>query len=766
MAAQTIIEVLINARNNASAAISQVSDSFKDVEGNMLKAGAGAAAVGAATVALTKGFIEQAGSMEQNQIAFTTMLGSASKANQLLQEMSAFAARTPFNLPDIVNAGKQLLAYGTAQGDVIKTTEMLGNVAAGLGIPLGDLIYLYGTLQVQQRAYTKDLVQFTNRGIDVMTPLAQQFGVTKDKVYELASQGKIGFADVQKAFIGMTSEGGKFFNLMDKQSKSTLGVWSNMQDSITRLQIALGNALLPAVNELMANLMPLIQQFTVWAQKNPEIVKALVVAGLAIGAFGATLLALGAIIIPIVALVLLFGSGVGIAVVIIGALVAALVVVLVYWKNIVTWVTNAWQAIVNFAQAIATGVVGALQSFGNAVVGVFNSIMTWINNVIGVFRGLWAVIVDLFTGGDITATWYQYFGTTFMGIIVFIDNFRYAIMQIPTVLAAIGTAIVEFFVSIPGLVSGALTAFGAMLYNFFVIQIPFAVGFMSAQIEIFFTETIPAAWTALVNFFTVSVPAFIGFMIASIQAWILQMWTDIVNFTTVTVPQAFQAMISWLFINIPIMANNVVNWIKNMADSAWKSIIAMKDNIIATVTAFINNTIALVISLYNQVVAWFKSLVNDVTNGINALPGNIAAAMDRVKDAAVSKAQEIYNGVKGWFDQIVGFFNNIIGKANDAINAANKAFQAGRSAGGKQGGGIVPGPIGAPVMQLVHGGEEVVPFGLSSGRGGGSGVTIQVNVGLYAGSETEKRNIAVMMYDALLQLAMSQNKTVQEFMGG
>jgi uncharacterized membrane protein YeaQ/YmgE (transglycosylase-associated protein family) len=86
---------------------------------------------------------------------------------------------------------------------------------------------------------------------------------------------------------------------------------------------------------------------------------------------------------------------------------------------------------------------------------------------------------------------------------------------------------------------------------------------------------------------------------------------------------------------------------------------------------------------------------------------------------------------------------------------------------GFQTGGIVPGPIGAPVPILAHGGERVTPTNLASKTtaGGSGGAVFNVYIGLYSGSETEKRNIAKQLYGALVQLAQSQNKSVRELMG-
>ena len=192
---------------------------------------------------LVNQLIEVRGQFQQIEIAFTTMLQSKQKANELMAEMVDLAVQTPFKLSEVTSGAKQLLAYGTQAEDITKTLTMLGNVASGVSAPLGDIIYLYGTLQTQGRAYAVDIRQFAGRGIPIYAELAKVLGVTKDKVSELVEAGQVGFPQVEKAFQNMTSSGGMFYNLMQEQAKSLTGQISNLQDKIALMfnEIGKGN---------------------------------------------------------------------------------------------------------------------------------------------------------------------------------------------------------------------------------------------------------------------------------------------------------------------------------------------------------------------------------------------------------------------------------------------------------------------------------------------------------------------------------------------
>ena len=172
------------------------------------------------------------GEFQQFEIAFETMLGSGQKAKVMISDLANLAATTPFDMKGVVNGAKQLLAYGFAANEITDTMRRLGDVSAGLGLNLQDLTWLYGTTMVQGRLFTRDLIQFTGRGIPLTEELAKQFGVTKDKVSELVTAGKVGFPEVKKAIESLTNEGGKFGGLMEKQSHSITGQISNIKDTI------------------------------------------------------------------------------------------------------------------------------------------------------------------------------------------------------------------------------------------------------------------------------------------------------------------------------------------------------------------------------------------------------------------------------------------------------------------------------------------------------------------------------------------------------
>ena len=205
---------------------------------------AAAAAMGMATGAkeIVSQIVTIRGEYQKLEVAFKTMLQSEEQAMSLMQQLTQTAATTPFGLNELANGAKQLLAYGKSVSGVNDTLIKLGDIAAGLSIPLSDLIYLYGTTMTQGRLYTQDLNQFTGRGIPMIKELAKQFGVAESKVKDLVEEGKVGFPEVEKAIDSLTSKGGKFGGLMAEQSKTIAGQISNLQDSIEMMFNELGKS--------------------------------------------------------------------------------------------------------------------------------------------------------------------------------------------------------------------------------------------------------------------------------------------------------------------------------------------------------------------------------------------------------------------------------------------------------------------------------------------------------------------------------------------
>lgn len=185
--------------------------------------------------------------LEQTKVAFTTMLWSAEEADALLRDLTDFASKTPFEINWIRDTAKQLLAFGFTSKEIIPTLKALGDVSAGLSVPIEQVAYAYGQVRVANQLYWTELRQFTNAWVPLLAELAKMFGVTETAVKKMVEQGKVWFKDVEQAFKNMSWEWGKFENLMDKQSKTVSWAWSNFKDTLTKTAEAMGIKLMPTI---------------------------------------------------------------------------------------------------------------------------------------------------------------------------------------------------------------------------------------------------------------------------------------------------------------------------------------------------------------------------------------------------------------------------------------------------------------------------------------------------------------------------------------
>lgn len=237
---------------------------------------------------LTRSVFNTRSQFQQLEISFNTMLGSADKSKQLMDELIQTAAHTPFDMSSITGGAKQLLAYGTEAKDVNKTLVQLGDIASGLNIPLGDLVYLYGTTVSQGRMFTMDLRQFMGRGVPLAEELGKILHQNTTEVQESVSKGKVTSDIFKEAIANMTQAGGRFGGLMEQQSKTLEGQWSNIGDSIQQMFNEIGKKSEGVFSSGLSIISAMVENWQ-------EVIKVIGVATVAVGSYRASLMAAASI---------------------------------------------------------------------------------------------------------------------------------------------------------------------------------------------------------------------------------------------------------------------------------------------------------------------------------------------------------------------------------------------------------------------------------------------------------------------------------------
>lgn len=253
----------------------------------------------------TRSAVMAAGQFEQTQIAFETMLGSAKDSNKLLADLTKFAAETPFEMPQLEAAARQMIAFGERGDSIIRTLKLIGNAAAASGANFNEIALIFNQVRGAGKVMWEDFQQLTQRGVLSLQDLGDQFGVTAKQAREMMKNGEISFEDFRKVFERLSQEGGRFSGALEKQSKSLLGLFSTLRDALGLINRELGQVLAPAVKFVTEKLMALADEF----RKLPEWVKAGVAVTVALAAaLGSLLLVAGLVTIALSKVVGVLGA--------------------------------------------------------------------------------------------------------------------------------------------------------------------------------------------------------------------------------------------------------------------------------------------------------------------------------------------------------------------------------------------------------------------------------------------------------------------------
>lgn len=381
------LQIIIKAVDQATGVFKSVEASVKRTQTSFADTAAASQrfAIGlgiAATAAGGLGYaaLKAAGDMEQTTVAFTTMLGSGEKAQQFIQQLIQFAKTTPFTLTGLETASKQLLAYGFAQEDVLPNLKALGDIAAGVGMDkLPNLILAFGQVKAATHLTGMELRQFTEAGVPLLDALAEEFNKPVSAIQDMISAGQIGFPAVEQALKSLTEGGGRFNNLMDKQSHTLEGMISNLEDAWNIFLTGEGQKLLEWAKALTEALIyfvqnvlpPLIDSISVvvdWFGRHKEAI--MIVAGAIVGALTPAIISMT---LALAAAALALAPWV-IGGALIGGLVAGLIWLAKNWETVWGGIKIGFKDTVNFLIGLAEGFANTWVDAANVIIGALNSI--------------------------------------------------------------------------------------------------------------------------------------------------------------------------------------------------------------------------------------------------------------------------------------------------------------------------------------------------------------------------------------------------------
>lgn len=184
---------------------------------------------------------------ELQRVALGSIIRDTEKAEDLFKQIKAAAIESPFEIKDLVSYTKQLSAYQIETDKLFDTTMKLADVSAGLGVDMGRLILAYGQVRAAAVLRGQELRQFTEAGIPLVEKLADKFTklrgetVKTGEVFELISERAVPFSMIEEIFDDLTSAGGEFYKMQEKQAKTLAGQWANLKDSVSIMYDEIGN---------------------------------------------------------------------------------------------------------------------------------------------------------------------------------------------------------------------------------------------------------------------------------------------------------------------------------------------------------------------------------------------------------------------------------------------------------------------------------------------------------------------------------------------
>ena len=383
------LQFIIDAQDKASEAFKSVQDKLDGVQSKMKTAedaskkfALGLAGVGVAAGGFAMKAIKAASEAEQMQISFTTMLGSAEKAQNFIAQMKEFAAKTPFETTDISKAAQTFLSFGMDVESVMPSVQMIGDVAMGNKERFAALSLAFAQVQSTGRLMGQDLLQMVNQGFNPLQIISEKTGKSMAELKDEMAKGAISAEDVAEAFRIATSEGGRFYGGMEAQSKTLAGVWSTLSDTFKQLLIDIGTKMIPVAKQAVDAINVLIEKTKVvfgWLQQNQWVMYLIV--GAIVGALIPALISFATTLITVTIPAIISAAAalapfvIGGA--IIGGVVAGIIWVVQNWEMISAKATEIFQRIANFLTGIWTSITTEIQAVWNNIASFF--VVIWDN---------------------------------------------------------------------------------------------------------------------------------------------------------------------------------------------------------------------------------------------------------------------------------------------------------------------------------------------------------------------------------------------------
>lgn len=192
-------------------------------------------------------------SIEQYQTSFEVMTGSADKAAEVIERLKKVGAETPFELPELADTTQLLMNYGFTADDAMDKMMMLGDISQGSADKMSRIATAYGQMSSAGKVSLEDVKQMIEAGFNPLQEISESTGESMASLYKRISKGTLSVDEITASMERATSEGGKYFKSMEKQSQTVNGLISTLKDNAQQL---LGEVVKPISESMAKELLP------------------------------------------------------------------------------------------------------------------------------------------------------------------------------------------------------------------------------------------------------------------------------------------------------------------------------------------------------------------------------------------------------------------------------------------------------------------------------------------------------------------------------
>lgn len=195
------------------------------------------------------------GELELQKRSLEVIIGNASMANELYGTIRDMSQMSPYTFQDLMKSTRQLSAFGIETKDLYGTMKALSDIGAGLSVDVQRLILAYG--HTRSYGYLSGIQnrQFETAGIDMIGGLADRYNrladaeeragraaehVTRKDVFKRMAKRDISFEDVNAVIMDLDREGGKFFNMQERQFETLGGKLRNLRNNYNIMMSEMG----------------------------------------------------------------------------------------------------------------------------------------------------------------------------------------------------------------------------------------------------------------------------------------------------------------------------------------------------------------------------------------------------------------------------------------------------------------------------------------------------------------------------------------------